>query len=91
MLDDVADDTIAVPRDSMYQEGKGTWYNGTLIVSDGGKLDATFDYDSRPFEGMAGDPSNDGSASREHLLEDHRTPPRCGAPASVASGTSGST
>ncbi len=42
---------------------QGTWYNATFVVSDGGKLDASFDYDNPPYGGMADDPTSTGVGS----------------------------
>jgi len=66
-LDDDGDDAAAGLRESMYQEGKGTWYNARLTLDSGGRLDAEFDYDNPPFEGDA-DPGL--------LIEDQRLYPR---------------
>ncbi|NEA30110.1 immunity protein YezG family protein [Streptomyces sp. SID13031] len=51
-LDDDGDDAAADLREAMYQEGKGTWYNGRLTLDSSGQLDADFDYDNPPFDGM---------------------------------------
>jgi len=66
-LDDDGDDAAAALRESMYQEGKGTWYNARLTLASGGQLDAEFDYDNPPF---------DGDADPGLLIEDQRLHPR---------------
>lgn len=66
-LDDDGDDAAADLRESMYQQGKGTWYNARLTLDDSGQLDADFDYDNPPF---------DGDADRDLLIEDQRLFPR---------------
>ncbi|WP_350277544.1 hypothetical protein [Kribbella sp. HUAS MG21] len=38
-------------RDRMYEDGVGTWYNATFVVTPDGGLEAEFDYDNPPFEG----------------------------------------
>jgi hypothetical protein len=75
-IDSDGTDTLDELHDAMCQDGKGTWYNATFVVSEGGKLDATFDYDNPPYGGMADDPTNTGSAARELLLYDHELFPR---------------
>jgi hypothetical protein len=66
-LDDDGDDAAAGLRESMYQEGKGAWYNARLTLDNSGQLDATFDYDNPPFE---------GDADSALLIEDQRLFPR---------------
>jgi len=66
-LDDDGDDAAANLRESMYQEGKGAWYNARLTLDSSGQLDAVFDYDSPPFE---------GAADTDLLIEDQRLFPR---------------
>lgn len=66
-LDDDGDDAAADLRESMYQEGKGAWYNARLALDSSGQLDADFDYDSPPF---------DGDADSGLLIEDQRLFPR---------------
>lgn len=66
-LDDDGDDAAADLRESMYQEGKGAWYNARLTLDSSGQLDAAFDYDNPPFE---------GDADSDLLLEDQRLFPR---------------
>ncbi|TCO38146.1 uncharacterized protein DUF600 [Kribbella antiqua] len=67
-LDDAGnDDAAAELRESMYQDGTGTWYNARLTLKRSGELDADFDYDNPPF---------DGDADRQLLIEDQRLFPR---------------
>ncbi len=66
-LDDDGDDAAANLRESMYQEGKGAWYNARLTLDSSGQLDAVFDYDNPPFE---------GTADSDLLIEDQRLFPR---------------
>lgn len=66
-LDDDGDDAAADLRESMYQDGKGTWYNARLTLDSSGQLDADFDYDNPPF---------DGDADSDLLIEDQRLFPR---------------
>lgn len=54
-------------RESMFQPGKGTWFNATLTLDRAGKFNAEFDYDNPPF---------DGDADPDLLLEDQRLFPR---------------
>ncbi|SDU25581.1 antitoxin YezG family protein [Jiangella alkaliphila] len=75
-IDSDGDDALDELRDALYQEDTGTWYNATFIVSEGGDLDYTYDYDNPPYGGMADDPTNTGSAARELLLYDHEMFPR---------------
>lgn len=75
-IDGDGDDALDELREAMYEEGKGTWYNATFVVSEGGKLDASFDYDNPPYSGLADDPTNAGSAARDLLLYDHELFPR---------------
>ena len=66
-LDDDGDDAAAELRESMYQEGRGTWYNARLTLDNSGQLDADLDYDNPPF---------DGDADPGLLIEDQRLFPR---------------
>ncbi|MFF1820570.1 hypothetical protein ACFVWG_24915 [Kribbella sp. NPDC058245] len=66
-LDNDGDDAAADLRESMYQDGKGTWYNARLTLDSSGQLDAEFDYDNPPF---------DGAADSDLLVEDQRLFPR---------------
>jgi hypothetical protein len=66
-LDDDGDDAATELRESMCQEGKGTWYNARLTLNSSGQLDAEFDYENPPF---------DGDADRQLLIEDQRLFPR---------------
>jgi hypothetical protein len=66
-LDPDGDDAAADLRKSMYQEGKGAWYNARLTLDSSGHLDADFDYDNPPF---------DGDADSALLIEDQRLFPR---------------
>jgi len=69
-LHEIDGDTLAACdelRESMYQEGSGTWYNADIIVDRSGKIESTFDYESPPF---------DGTADLELLTEDQQEYPR---------------
>ncbi len=55
-------------REVMYQEGKGSWYNATFTIDDKNQLEAEFDYDNPPFDGL---PDDD-----QLLREDQRDYPR---------------
>lgn len=65
-------------RKSMYQEGKGAWYNATITVDESGKILADFDYDNAPFGGIADDddPDSEGDAEPDLLIEDNEMYPR---------------
>lgn len=65
-------------RESMYQEGKGTWYNARFVIDESQQVNAEFDYDGPPFGGVADDddPDSEGDADPELLLEDQRMFPR---------------
>lgn len=54
-------------RESMFQPGKGTWFNATLTLDQSGKFNAEFDYDNPPFDGVA---------DAELLVEDQQLFPR---------------
>jgi hypothetical protein len=54
-------------RKEMYQHGKGTWYNASITLTHTGKLTASFDYDTPPF---------DGDADPDLLLADQQLFPR---------------
>ena len=66
-LDDDGDDAAADLRESMYQQGKGTWYNARVTLDNARQLDVDFDYENPPF---------DGDADRDLLIEDQRLFPR---------------
>lgn len=66
-LDDDGDDAAADLRDSMYQEGKGAWYNARPTLDGSGQLSTAFDYDNPLFE---------GDADSDLLIEDQRLFPR---------------
>jgi len=69
-LHEIDGDTLAACdelRESMYQEGSGTWYNADIIVDRSGKIESTFDYERPPF---------DGTADLELLTEDQQEYPR---------------
>lgn len=46
---------VATLRKTMFQPGNGTWYNATFILTAEGILEAEYDYDTRPFDGLADD------------------------------------
>lgn len=54
-------------RDSMYQEGVGTWYTATFTLTSDGQLETDFDYDEAPF---------DGDFTPEMLEDDQEAYPR---------------
>lgn len=54
-------------RDAMYQDGVGTWYNASFVVTAGRGLEAEFDYDNPPF---------DGGGPPDLLEDDQRAYPR---------------
>jgi hypothetical protein len=56
-----------VLRDAMYEDGVGTWYNATFVLTAGGGLEAEFDYDDPPF---------DGGGTPDLLIDDQRAYPR---------------
>jgi hypothetical protein len=55
-------------RELMYQDGKGSWYNATFVIDEQKQLEAEFDYDNPPFDGL---PDDD-----QLLREDQRDYPR---------------
>ncbi|WP_116946950.1 antitoxin YezG family protein [Jiangella endophytica] len=65
-------------RKAMYQEGKGTWYNASITVSQDGKVTADFDYDNPPLGGLADEsnPDSEGWATEDLLLDDQKQFPR---------------
>jgi len=69
-LHEIDGDTLAACdelRESMYQDGSGTWYNADIIVDRSGNIESTFDYENPPF---------DGTADSELLTEDQQEYPR---------------
>lgn len=60
-------DAVEDLRKAMYEPDTGTWYLATFTLTDGGEVDASFDYDHAPFGGHA-DPAL--------LLRDHARYPR---------------
>lgn len=54
-------------RDSLYEEGKGTWYNAVFSVAPGGDIEADFDYNNPPFG---------GGGAPDLLEDDQRAYPR---------------
>jgi len=69
-LHEIDGDTLAACdelRESMYQDGSGTWYNADIIVDRSGNIESTFDYENPPF---------DGTADPELLTEDQQEYPR---------------
>ncbi len=71
-------DAVTELRKSMYEPGKGTWYNATFTVDDAGKIGADFDYDNPPLGGMVNDddPDSGGDADEALMLKDHKIYPR---------------
>jgi hypothetical protein len=54
-------------RDAMYEDGAGTWYNATFVLTADGGIEADFDYTNPPF---------DGAATADLLEDDQRAYPR---------------
>ncbi|PSL05185.1 uncharacterized protein DUF600 [Haloactinopolyspora alba] len=70
--------TVTELRKSMYEPGKGTWYNATFTVDDTGKITADFDYDNPAARrhGQRQRARHRGGAYNELMLKDHTTYPR---------------
>jgi hypothetical protein len=54
-------------REVMHQDGKGSWYNAIFTVDAAKQLEAEFDYDNPPYDGLADD---------QLLTDDQRDYPR---------------
>lgn len=54
-IDDQTAFACAQLRKSMFQPGKGTWYNAAFSLDASSQLESSFDYDSPPLNGHAVD------------------------------------